>query len=237
VTATLTHPTSPGGHAVDERSLRIPDIGADLLPVEIIDTRRTRKVRRTVITAVAGFTVFLAAWYGLALFETSTATDNLTQAEDNVQALTRQQRDYTELVGLQAESKKVNQQLQSLLGDDLQWSRLLSSLQAVAPAGISVTGVTAALKVASVTPGTNTEMPTGASGTPIGTVTITGKGSSKTVIAAYVDALAKVPGVANALPGDISQQQAGLSFSVHMDITKAVLGGRYSTTPAGTVGK
>jgi len=43
-----------------------------------------------------------------------------------------------------------------------------------------------------------------------------------------VDALARVNGVANALPGDVTQQSSGLQFSVHMDITKAALGGRFT---------
>ena len=33
-------PAQRGGHAVDERSLRIPDIGVDLLPIEIIQKKK-----------------------------------------------------------------------------------------------------------------------------------------------------------------------------------------------------
>jgi Tfp pilus assembly protein PilN len=234
MTATIAQPTGAstgggptGGHAVDERSLRIPDIGADLLPIEITAARRTRKVRRTVIVLVAAFAALLAAWYGLAIYETTAATDNLGRAQDSVQSLTRQQRGFNELVEVQTEAKTINQQLTALMAKDLQWSKLLQSLQAAAPTGITITNVTAALlsdTAAGAKPATQ------AAGT-VGTLTLGGTGPTKTVIAAYVDALGRVNGVANALPGDVNQQQqAGLQFSIHMDITKAALGGRFTKT-------
>jgi Tfp pilus assembly protein PilN len=229
-------PAARGGHAVDERSLRIPDIGVDLLPIEITAARRTRKIRRVVISAVGVFAVFLAVWYGLAIYETSNATDNLGRAEENVQTLTRQQRGYTELVAVQSASKTINDQLNALLAQDLQWSRLLQMLQGAAPSGVTVTGVTAALLTDEASSGSSTAKSTTVANDTVGSLTLSGVGSSKTVVAAYVDALGKVTGVANALPGDITQQEGGLQFSVHMDITKAALGGRFAKT-TGTGGK
>ncbi len=231
MTATIAQPTGTpsgppaGGHAVDERSLRIPDISVDLLPVEITATRRTRTVRRVVVASVAVFAVVLAGWYGMAIQETRTANENLTTAQDRVQSLTRKQHSYTELVKVQGDAKTISDQLSSLMAKDLQWSRLLQSLQSAAPDGITLTGVTAALATdetagSSASGKTNTDA--------IGTLTLGGVGTSKTVIAAYVDALARVRGVANALPGDVTQQSSGLQFSVHMEITKAALGGRFA---------
>jgi hypothetical protein len=236
MTAILNRP----GHAVDERSLRVPAICAELLPVEIIEARRTRRVRRVVVVAVAGFAAFLAVWYGIAVVETSAATDDLSRAQDNVQTLTRQQRNYTELVTVQADSARVGAQLKELLADDLQWSKLLSSLQAAAPKGITITGVTAALETGDSAAKAQTGLPSTTTNKSIGALTTTGKGADKTVIAAYVDALGKVNGVGNPLLGDVTQQEDGLAFSVRMDITTAALGGRYSPTPtpsAGTGGK
>jgi Tfp pilus assembly protein PilN len=239
VTATIAQPTgSPpgppaGGHAVDERSLRIPDISADLLPVEITAARRTRKVRRTVIASVAVFAVVLAGWYGVAIQERRTAAGDLAQAQKGVHSSTGRQHEFDELVKVQKDAMTINNLLSSLMAKDLQWSRLLQSLQSAAPPGITVTGVTAALTTDETTgssAATTTDPDT------IGTLTLGGVGTTKTVIAAYVDALARVTGVANALPGDVTQQASGLQFSVHMEITKAALGGRFSR-PTGTATK
>jgi Tfp pilus assembly protein PilN len=225
-------PTLRGGHAVDERSLRIPDISADLLPIEITSARRTRQIRRFVITSVGGFAVLLTVWYGLAVYETANASANLGRAEDNVQSLNHQQRGFDQLVAVQSDSKTINAQLNALMAKDLQWSRLLQSLQGAAPRGVTVTGMTAALL--SDTTSSASGAPTSATvaSTTVGSLTLNGVGSSKTVIAAYVDALGKVNGVANVLPGDLTQQVGGLQFSVHMDITKAALGGRFSKNTA-----
>jgi Tfp pilus assembly protein PilN len=230
MTATL----NPAGHAVDERSLRVPAICAELLPVEIIEARRTRRIRRVVVVAVAGFAAILAVWYGLAVIETSAATDDLGRAQDNVQALTRQQRNYTELVTVQAESERIGAQLRELLADDLQWSKLLSSLQAAAPKGVTITGITAALNTDGAAPQAGTGLPSTTTSKSIGALTTNGVGTDKTVIAAYVDALGKVSGVGNPLLGDVTQQEKGLVFSVQLDITAAALGGRYAATPTPT---
>lgn len=231
MTATIAQPTGTpsgppvGGHAVDERSLRIPDISADLLPVEITATRRTRTVRRVVVASVAAFAVVLAGWYGLAIRETRTASSDLATAQKNVHGFTGRQRDFDDLVKVQKDSKVISDQLNSLMAKDLQWSRLLQSLQSAAPEGITITGVTAALAT-NETAGSSANTKTDADA--IGTLTLGGVGTTKKVIAAYVDALARVTGVANALPGDVTQQSSGLQFSVHMDITKAALGGRFA---------
>ena len=220
-----------GGHAVDERSLRIPDISADLLPVEITAARRTRAVRRAVIASVAAFAVVLAGWYALAIQETRAAAKDLAQAQKGVHAFTSRQRNFDDLVEVQKQSKIINDQLSSLMAKDLQWSRLLQALQSAAPDGITITGMTAALT-------TDETAGSSANGTTdtdaIGTLTLGGVGTTKNVIAAYVDALARVNGVENALPGDVTQQSSGLQFSVHMDITKAALGGRFTKTAGAT---
>lgn len=223
MTATIDQPTSLGGHAVDERSLRIPNISADLLPVEITAARRTRTVRRSVIASLTAFAVVLAGWYGLAVHQTRSASTDLANAQKNTHKFINRQREFDKLVKVQKDAKVINDQLSALMAKDLQWSRLLQSLQTAAPEGITITGVTAALTVDASSPKSGVE-PTDT----IGTLTLGGVGTTKKVIAAYVDALARVNGVANALPGDVTQQTSGLQFSVHMDITKAALGGRFS---------
>ena len=147
------------------------------------------------------------------------------KAADRAAALTRQQRGFNDLVEVQTEAKTINQQLSSLMAKDLQWSRLLQSLQAAAPSGVTITNITAAL----LSDAAISAKPATLASDTVGTLTLGGVGPTKTVIAAYVDALARVTGVANALPGDVNQQQqAGLQFSIHMDITKAALGGRFA---------
>jgi Tfp pilus assembly protein PilN len=213
----------------DEHSLRVPDIAADLLPVEVFEARRERQVRRFVLSALAVFTLLLGGWYAVATYQTAAARDALEGAQDDAQRLTRQQRAYADLVTAQTESIAISNQLTALLADDLQWAKLLSSLQDAAPSGVRLTGVTGALATGTATGTPSPVTPVNA----IGSLNLTGTAGTKALVAAYVDALGKVAGVANPLLGDITAQGTTLSFTVRMDITKAALGGRYTRPSTG----
>jgi Tfp pilus assembly protein PilN len=219
----------------DEHSLRVPDIAADLLPVEVFEARRGRQVRRFVLGALAVFTLLLGGWYAVATYQTVVARNALEGAQDDAQRLTLRQRAYADLVTAQAESTAINSQLAALMADDLQWAKLLSSLQDAAPSGVRLTGVTGALSTGTAA-GTSTGTPANA----IGSLNLTGTAGTKALVAAYVDALGKVAGVANPLLGDITTQGTTLNFTIRMDIMKAALGGRYtkpSTAPSTGGGK
>jgi len=234
--------------AATEPARRILSITTNLLPVEIVDARRQRKVRRIVLAVLIIFVIWLGAWYGQARYQVSAARASLSAAENDLQRLQRQQNAYADVVATQAESQAINSQLASLFAGDLQWSRLFSALQEAAPAGVQVTGVFAEYKPVAVGPAGaagakaagNPSAAARAAGTPgqkpIGALTVTGSGSSKPIVAAYVDALAKVPGLANPLLSDLALLNGVLAFTVRFDITESALGGRYtskSSSPSG----
>jgi Tfp pilus assembly protein PilN len=237
----------PERAASAERAPRPLLIAANLLPVEIVESRRGRKVKRIVLCALVGFVALLAAWYALASYQTSTARSSLRGVQDDAQRLVAQQHAFDEVVGIQAESRAISTALSFLLADDLQWSRLLSSLQKAAPKDVPLTSVSGALRSSTTTTTTTTTTTSsGASGSgssaaaaqlpgtsgeeSIGTLTITGSGNSKATVAAYVDALGKVPGLGNPLLGDATLQNGALQFTVRVDITASALGGRYTAS-------
>jgi Tfp pilus assembly protein PilN len=224
---------APGGTAVAvappvANPLRVPPIIADLLPLEINDSRRTRKIRRIVVSALAALVVVVVAWYALATYQMLMAQRNLTDAETSVQRLTRQQKTFSQLVTTQAASKAIGAQLTALLAQDLQWSVLLASLRNAAPSGIQVTGVNGAmLAPENIAAGTGSSSDSTAA-KPIGALVVTGKGVSKAAVAAYVDSLAKVSGLGNPLLGDATEVDHSVQFTVRVDITKDAIGGRYT---------
>jgi hypothetical protein len=230
-TMTQVEPAATG------RAPRPLSIAANLLPAEIVDARRGRKLKRLVLSALLMFAVLLAGWDVQASYRTSAARSVLTGAEDTAERLLGQQRAFADVVSIQAESNAIRTQLGALLADDLQWSRLLAAVQGAAPGGVLLTGVTAAL-----TPGTAGgavasqagQLPDTTGKKLIGTLTVSGSAASKAQVAAYVDALAKVPGLGNPLLGSANVRDGALQFSVRLDITAAALAGRY--TPKGTTG-
>ncbi len=207
-----------------ENDLRILPISTNLLPEEISERRRVRTIKRAVLSAVAGFMVLLAAWYGVAQVQTATARDDLATAEADIQRLTQQQRTYDDLVKTQDESKRIKAQLKDALARDLTYSAMLTSIRTVAPAGVVVTNIAGAL-----TPVAGNAAPAPASPTQtIGTMTVTGVGQSKAQVAAYSDALATVRGVANPLLAAVAQDVNGFRFTIQVEITGSALGGRFT---------
>lgn len=228
--STPVQATEPAAARAD--ALRLVSIAVDLLPPEVVAARRTRKVRRLVLTSLGVFVVLLLAWFGLAKYQTSTARDELTAAEDNVQSMLKQQREYDGLVKIQDESRAIKAQLSTLFADDLQWATLTSAVQDIAPSGVRLNRVSGVLNegpAAEANDPNTPRLPNTSGQRLIGQLTISGVGSSKRLVAAYVDALVRVKGLANPLLSDASQQEAGLQFTVQVDITQAALGGRYST--------
>jgi Tfp pilus assembly protein PilN len=211
-------------------ALRILPIAANLLPSEIVESRHGRRLRRTVLAALAGAVALLVAWYGLAVFQTSGARAGLVSAQEDTQSLTQRQKSYTDLVDTQTRSQAVAAELSSLLAGDLRWSRLLGALRGAAPTGVTVTGVTGTLASASNGTGAGAaQLPNASVEKPVGTLTVNGTGPTRAAVAAFVDALARVPGLANPLVGSASMEGNLVQFSVRLDITKSSLGGRFTS--------
>ena len=208
-------------------ALRILPISADLLPSEILDNRRGRKVRRIVLIALAGLVVAIAAWYGEARYQSWVAGTAVVTAEENALQAQRQQRDFAELVATRAESQAINTQLGGLLATDLRWSELLSSLRAAAPPGVEVTSAVGTLVEAGAEPAD------GATTEAVGKLTVTGTGTTKAGVAAYVDALAGVTGLGNPLLNSVTDQEGELQFTAQFEITTSALGGRYEKSTTG----
>ncbi|MEV4513159.1 PilN domain-containing protein, partial [Dactylosporangium sp. NPDC049525] len=215
------HPAFPDATA---RTMRILPIAADLLPLEITELRRLRMVRRLVIAGVAAFMALLFAWYVAADGKTDQAQTELNAVQDSRRDLNRKKATYTELEQIRQQRKNITAQLGILMELDLPWSALLTSLQKAAPKGVALKSVTGALDAAEASPG--------AGGDVIGTITLTGTAPTKKDVAAYVDTLGGVTGLANPFPSDANETDEGLNFTIRVDVTKASLGGRFTSPSA-----
>jgi len=239
MTTTITPPESTRASG---NPLRLLDIAADLLPAEITQARRDRRARTAVLAVLASVLVLLAAWYGLASYQAVAARTRLASAQRDVAAVQAQQREYAALTGTQARSAAIAARLSALLANDLPWSTLLAALQAAAPAGLSVTAVSGALNATGATGSGAGAGPAGAkpttspSATPIGTLSVSGVAPDKAAAAGYVDALARIAGLADPLVVSAATDETGVHFTVQLVVTGAARGGRY-TTATGSAGR
>lgn len=225
---------------------RLLSIGVNLLPPEIVDSRRGRTVRRIVLVAVAGFTVLLAGWYAAVSYQASTARSSLSSSQQDVDRLTKQQDQFADLVRTQADSRMIEGQLSALFAKDVRWRDLLTSLQPGNPlqpgkeSGVRLTGVTADLTAArnSAAKGGAGEanLPSTTRDALVGKLTIVGVGPDKKAVADYVDALAKVKGIGNPLLSDATPRDGRVSFTVRLDITDPALSRRYAVSNSAPAG-
>lgn len=234
MTATLS--TAPEAEQPELDPLRLLPITANLLPPEITDARRTRKVRRVAAAIVAGALVLTAVWYFVAKQQTSHAQSSLDQAEQQSVSLTHKEASYANLVKVQADAAAINTKLSALMANDLQWWQLLPALNAAAPAGVTLTSVSGTLATAGAASATPVPGTTGPAA--VGSLTISGTAPDKNSIAAFLDALSLVKGLSNPYTsGAQSGTGSTLTFSMHADINSTALGGRFVTaspTPSAT---
>jgi len=233
MTAVMSHPDQKPDLAEPQPTtshlnpLRQPTISADLLPVEVFVSRRTRRIGRYAGFALVVVTVLLALWYGLEIVRTSAAESDRDDTLQNVQSLKRQQSKFDELVKTQNQAKAINAQLATLMSNDLVWSGLTAAMLRVAPDDVEIKGVSATVPAA----GADTSTAKNIIGPPtvkiIGTLTLTGVGPRKDVIALYVDGLDTVKGLANAFLTSAAEGDDGFEFAVKVDITSAALDNRY----------
>lgn len=216
--------------------LRTPAIAADLLPVEVFVSRRTRRIGRYATFALVLVTVLLALWYGLELMRTASAETTRDETLGTVQGLKRQQARFDELVKTQAQAKAINAQLNSLMSNDMLWSQLTAAMIAVAPDDVDVSGISAAVPATGVETTATKNIIGPPSVKVIGSLTINGTGPRKDVIALYVDALDTVPGLANAFLTSATEGEKGFEFSIRVDISSGALDNRYKPSASPSAG-
>ncbi|HEU5110612.1 MAG TPA: PilN domain-containing protein [Micromonosporaceae bacterium] len=214
-------------------ALRLVPIAADLLPAEVVDARRGRRARRLVLSSLAALVLVLGGLYAATVLETAVARTELNEAEDRARALSDQQKRYADVVGVQQESEAIEAQLATLMANDLRWSAVLASLRSAAPAGVRLTNVSAGLDAPGnqAAPENAAQLPTSAK--PIGDIDITGSADTKPQIAAYVDALARTPNLADPYLSNVTEDNQELQFTLRVSITESALGGRFTPEKEG----
>jgi Tfp pilus assembly protein PilN len=226
-------------------SARFITVFADLMPDEVRAGRRGRAMKRRVLIGLVAVVLLLAAGYAFSWVQTHNAGSDLSSAQARAAALTRRQADFTPLVKAQADSAQIQQTLAKLMSGDLQWSKLLESIRGTAGRGVDITSVNGSVTTPGST-GANTGPAAAAGGisvlnqtgeVQIGSLTITGTASDKNAVAAFVDRLSRVRGLAAAFPASVATTTGKLTFSVNVILTSKALGGRYAVKPATPGGK
>ncbi|MDT4913829.1 MAG: hypothetical protein QOC66_2957 [Pseudonocardiales bacterium] len=227
-------PPHPGPMPASARSVTV---FADLMPDEVLAGRRGRAMKRRVLIGLVSVVLLLTAGYAFSWVQTHNAEGDLSAAQARAAGLVHRQQDFTPLVKAQAESTQIQQTLAKLMTGDLQWSKLLESIRNTAQSGVGITGVTGDVTAGAATAG-GAPTPDGLSvlnqtgEVQVGLLTINGTASDKNAVAAFVDRLGKLRGLAAAFPASVTTTTGKVTFSVNVILTSKALGGRYAVKPA-----
>lgn len=214
--------------------VRFVAVFADLLPDEVVASRRLGELKRRVVIGLAVLLVLLIGWYVLAMWGTSKAKDDLASAQRQTTTLQAQLRTFQPLVTAQTQSAQISSALTRLMAGDAQWTDLLTTLRASAKDGVTLTSITGSMTAGAASVGSSASglgvlNQTGKQ--QVGTLTLTGTAPDNNTVAAYVDTLAKVKGLAAPFPASVTGTGGKLTFSVSVIITSDSLGGRYAPVP------
>jgi Tfp pilus assembly protein PilN len=225
-------PVQPPAAGADP--LRNVRISASLLPAEIVAERLGRRVQRLVVWALALLTLAIGGGFAAARYQTSMMRDDLYAAEDDAIRLTRQQRQYDEVVRTQNESQAVKQQLEALMARDVSWSPLLSSLRGAAPQGVTLESLSAKLADQTVAAGGQPTLPSTSTAATVATIDITGTAKTKPQVAAYVDRLARTTHLVDPYLTSVTADDKKLfRFNLRVSVTDTALGGRFTPEKTG----
>jgi len=211
-------PTLPTLSTLSTKSADVLTLGGaprvHLLPKEVEEQRKSRSVRRLLLTALASVVALVVIGVGIASLGLGSATSGQATEQARSAALSAQLNKYASVTSIQSTLNDIKN-LQPVATDgEILWTPFIASLQGTLPAGTTISSVTAKLDPASA-------ISAGASANPllnthVATLSVTAVGSQAD-ISAWLGNLSVLKGVANVSPGAISLAASG-GYTADVDL-------------------
>ena len=200
----------------------------NLLPPEIEEGKRFRRIQVGLGTAVLGAVGAVALAFVMAAGSASAANEELEAATAENTRLQAETAKYADVRAVYAQAAAAEAMLTEAMGQEVQYSRFLSDLSLSVPENVWLQSLTFAQ--APVSPAV------GATEPGIGTVTVSGLGFSHEDVALWLESLAGQAGYTNPYFSSSEETLIGprtvVEFTSTATLTPAALSGRY-TQPAG----
>jgi len=213
-------------------SVLVPRV--NLLPPEIADAARFRRMQGLMAGAVVGSVALVALITLAAGAQVSSAQNSLTDAQATGTTLQTQVNQFAEVPKVFAAVQSAETQLSSAMGAEVRWSFYMNDLSLTVPDRIGLTSLAIRQDLGGGSSGAVTS-PLGKTG--IATVTFEGQASTNNDVASFLDSLAKQKGYidpyfssANKSAADAAaaNQQSVVDFAATVTVTDAAKSGRYT---------
>jgi Tfp pilus assembly protein PilN len=205
----------------------------NLLPPEIAETRRFRRIQMGLGAAVLGAVGITALLYVAASSSASSAQGELDTALARHTALQADSAKYSQVTAVYDRAAAAQAMLTQAMGEEVRYSQFLNDLSLSVPENVWLKNVTfSQAGAAAPAPGAAAT----AVSPGIGTVTFTGVGFSHDDVAVWLESLATQKGYANPYFSNSAEALLGtrktVNFTSSVALTPAAYSGRY-TKPAG----
>lgn len=197
---------------------------ADLLPQEVRVQRKVKVVRRRLGFFVVILIVVVLGVTALARSLADQAQANLAIEQANTRSLMLMQHKYVEVRKVQQQIELIRAAEQVGAATEINWEQYLGAVQSTLPANVSLDTI----NIDSITPFTAYSQATAPlQGARVATLTFTAKSSTLPQVPTWLDALATLPGYADASPGSVTRDETGAySVSITLHINQAAFTNR-----------
>ena len=199
----------------------------DLLPPEVKAQQESHVMRRTLLLAVIAVILIAVAGSLGARVWAQQAADQQRSEQSRAATLLTQQRSFNDVVGTQSDIALA--EAAQRVGDstEVDWKSYLDQVQATLPADVTIKTIA----VDSSSPTAAYAQPTAPlQGARVATITFSATSPDIPLVPEWLDALAKLPGYADATPGSVSYDQPTSTYtaSVTMHVNSAVFDQRFA---------
>jgi Tfp pilus assembly protein PilN len=200
----------------------------NLLPPEIIEEARFRKVRSGLVVAVVASVAVVGWLFVAASSDASDAQGELDAATARQAVLKTRAAQYAEVPQVNAELEAAHAQLATAMGQEVRWSFLLNDLSLRTPSQVWLKTLHAEVVTASA----KAEEPDGIVPTGVGVLQVTGTGYRHNDVASWLEVLAKTEGFVSPYFTSSTDVEIGDRTAVDFDSTAVMtperLSGRYT---------
>jgi Tfp pilus assembly protein PilN len=200
----------------------------NLLPPEVHQARKLRKLQVGLGAGVAIVAVILGGLYVMESKDASTAADQLTAVQAQTTTLNAQKAQYADVPRTLGQIEAAEDARQSAMGNDVAWYRYLNDLTYITPKNVWLDGLTVSFAPSS----SASTAAAGSVTTPgVASVTFTGHGAKHNDVAAWLDSIAKEKGwtdayFTNSKINSISSHKT-VDFASSVTVTAKALSHRY----------
>lgn len=179
----------------------------NLVPAEVLASRRVQRAQRRGLVALIGVVVLIAVAYALVVAERAVARDDLAAAQATTTRLMADQARYAEAPRVYAEVEAIDAALETAMTDDVEWYQYVADLAVAAPPGLWLTAWSATMTdpatAAVIDPATaSVTMP---DGPDLASLTISGSSQDEDQIPDWLEILDAMPGLRGAYASSLTR--------------------------------